>query len=235
MGRAIARWHKAAVLAVGAVTAVCLSGIVSADATMAPPKAVRHSGAPAAFVHPDGTTCYDQRGADTGVAVLSQTFTDTGTDFSAYDSYGADDFTLAGSCRLSAVVAFGQYMELGPADSVVVTVYKDADGLPTKQVYNTTTTAVHAVAGNVTIKTKNGPKLKANVHYWLSVSVNMAYEQAGQWGWETTTDRYGSAALWENPGGGVAPQCPTWSNMRRCTGKVAGPDFMFTLRGRSTG
>jgi hypothetical protein len=57
-------------------------------------------------VAPDGVVCYPQTAGDAGTGTVSQTSFDGGS----YDSYGADDFTLARNCRLSAVIAIGHYV-----------------------------------------------------------------------------------------------------------------------------
>jgi hypothetical protein len=232
------RARRAAVLAVGTGAVIAVVGLVPAEASVAPPAAVFRANVHAASFpvgeSPAGglTSCYSQTVGDTGDSVLSQTFTDSDTHLPPNDSYGADDFTLSAPCRLKQVVALGQYFfSQGPAQSETVQIWKDKHGVPGAVVYDGTMTGLDD-HGTFTLKIKPKVKLHANVHYWLSVSVNMEFYHGGEWGWETTADQNGLPALWENPGGARGTDCDTWSIMRSCfDDSQLGPDFMFSLQG----
>src|SRR3954451_5076242 len=75
-----------------------------------------------------GESCYQNDVNDAAVAVISQNFE---PDFDAYDTRGADDFTLSSRCRVKEVDVVGWYNDSGgQATSLDVRFYADHAGTP---------------------------------------------------------------------------------------------------------
>ena len=168
--------------------------------------------------------CYSNQMNDSGVGLVSQTFTDAG--FDIYNSYGADNFQVQKTCNVTGVDATGVYFNgSGPADSETVTFYTDNGGVPGSNL-NSQTVVGTDNGGSFTIplSTVALPPAKG----WVSVSANMAFATGGEWGWELSTkQKQGSDAMWENPGDGLGTGCTTWGDVNTCLG--FGNDFMVTL------
>jgi len=182
---------------------------------------------------PDATL-YDQSSNNSGVGIVSQNFEAT---FDAYDAQGADDFKVpAGQCwKITEVDAYGVYFNgSGPAPSVNVTIYKQKGGKPGAVVADYPSLVPTDTGGSFAIKLPTAAKAKAGKTYWVSVQANMDFQAGGEWGWNTTTDLNGTAAMWKNPGGGFGTGCADYADMISCIGALGqGPDYMFTLKGKS--
>jgi hypothetical protein len=179
-------------------------------------------------------TLVDQNSNDTGIAVVSQNFD---TSSSQYDSQGADDFTVPKGVTwvIKEVAVTGTYFNgSGPATSENILIYADDRGLPGKLLAEVDDLKGEDNLGSFSIDL--GKKSIKLVHgkYWLSVVANLGgIGNGGQWGWETNAVQNGKyPAAWQNEGGGFGV-CPTWGVMQNCIGSYGeGPDFMFELRGR---
>ena len=173
-------------------------------------------------------TLYDQNGNDAGVSAVSDDF-DSAND--AYDSQGADDFTVPSLHMwiVKQVNVTGTYFNgAGPADGVTVYFYRDNAGSPGDLVQEVEGSEFTDTSGSFAIKLDDAVALKAGT-YWLSVQTKTNLSGgAGEWAWEANAVQSGSPAAWQNPNGGFGA-CPTWGTAQSCTG--AGPDFMFALIG----
>ncbi len=96
----------------------------------------------------------------------------------------------------------------GPVNSVNVSFYSDASGLPGTQVATRPNLTVGDTNGSFTIPIPSAVSLTAG-HYWVSVQANMDFPVGGQWGWTDRTVQSNNEAAWQNPGGGFGI-CPTW-------------------------
>jgi hypothetical protein len=180
-----------------------------------------------------GMVLYDQSGSDSGVAILSQNFESA---FDAYDSTGADDFTVPAGMtwKVSAVNATGAYFNgSGLAVSEHVTIYKDKGGKPSAVVADFPgLMGKDNGTGSFSIKLPSTVKLKAGT-YWISVQVDMDYGVGGEWGWENQTVVAGTAPMWINPGNGFQSGCTKWMNEATCVGQPGAlGDHIFTLMGK---
>ena len=91
-----------------------------------------------------------------------------------------------GSWTIDQVDAAGVYFNgTGPLNSVNVSFYSDASGLPGSQVATRPSLAAVDSAGSLTIPIPSAVTLGSG-HYWVSVQANMDFATGGQWGW---TDR----------------------------------------------
>jgi hypothetical protein len=194
----------------------------------------------AASAHSTAASCYAQLDNDNGVGIVSQNFEPS---LDAYDSQGADDFTLTKKCKVKTVSAAGAYFNgSGPADSFNVFFYdsiSSRDGglemaargkLPDKTCLDATYTDSSGT-GNPTIKCKT--KLTASPSkkrtFWVSIQANMSFGTGGEWGWNTNNTVRGSASLWQNPGDGFATGCTTYTTTTTCLPLGEGGDFSFAL------
>jgi hypothetical protein len=221
------------VIAVGALA-------VGIFASAAPAGAARgvavsgHGRAKAAPAIPNAPgTLYTQNDNDALVGIVSQDFTDAG--FDIYDSNGADDFVVpaATTWQIQGVRITGVYFNgSGPADSEVLTFYRNAGGLPGAVIRAVPVNCADS-AGSFTCRLPGrGLQFRAGT-YWMSIQAVMAFSAGGEWAWETRTLQANSAAAWVNPGDGFATGCTTYANMQGCIGPLGeGPDFMFALLGQ---
>ena len=223
-------------LTAGSLVAGAAIGTGPASASHRPSAVHRGHAAQAPRANPNLTLLYDQNNNDTGVAIVSQNFEPT---YDQYDTLGADDFRVAKGQHwaLNEVDVTGTYFNgAGPAASETVSVYADAAGVPGALVKAVTKVGTDNGFGSFVIPVGN-IKLRPHKRYWISVRANMDLATGGEWGWNTRTivGKRSNPAVWENPGGGFALGCATFSNMQTCLGAVGeGPDFMFTLRGTIT-
>jgi len=197
--------------------------------------------APAASAPDALATLYDNSTNDSGIGIVSQNFESS---FDAYDSRGADDFTVPGhhKYKVKQVVAYGVYFNgSGPAASVNVTFYTTKKGKPNESVIKKNYSAVAIASdsgGTFTVKLPTTAALSGGTgsgkKYWVSVQANMDFSSGGEWGWETSTNAPGTEAQWENPGDGFGTGCTTYNNLTTCIPSGEGPSFMATLKGVDT-
>ena len=217
------------ILALGTLVA---SSASMAQASNARPSLASHGTLSVKAAVPDAAgLLYSQNDSDGGNAITSQNFE---SGFDAFDSQGADDFTVPTGVKwtVNRVVVTGQYTQHGgPAVSENVSFYRDAGGLPGRLISTQTATGIdHRGSFSITlpthVKVNNGT-------YWVSVQANLDAGTGGQWFWEIRSVQNGGAAAWQNPGDGFGTGCTTWGVMETCIfgGPTGVPDFMFALYG----
>ena len=162
---------------------VCALALVAA-ATFAPEASADHGLAPvhksaaSTLVHVSPmAACYAQNDNDNGVVIPSQNFE---ASLDPYDSMGADDFTLTKTCRLKTTTVSGTYYNGdGPAASVNVTYYKNAQGKPgvIKRDFQAAPYTDPSGRGNFVVTTRG--RLRAGT-YWVSVQANVTSTSASR-------------------------------------------------------
>jgi hypothetical protein len=181
--------------------------------------------------HPGSrTTCYAQADNDNGIGVISQNFQKA---FDAYDSRGADDFTLTGNCQVNEVDVMGSYISgSGPVRSANVTVYRDFRGLPGGVSTNQEQLPVtDDGSGNLQIPLRTAVGLVAGT-YFLSVQVNLSFKGGAEWGWNTNNTQRGVPAVWRNKNNGFSTGCIHYTTMAQCIDAGQGADFAFSVLGK---
>jgi hypothetical protein len=208
------------------IAVALLSAASLVHAAPAPAGPDRDAADPAAAPGP-WPVLYRDKGTDSGSGAISQNFE---ASYEAYDSAAADDFTVpvGSTWTIREVDVIGAYYNgSGPADSENVTIYKATHGKVGRMVASYSKLAGADSDGSLQIPIPATP-LGAGT-YFVSVVVNMAFTQGGEWGWENMRQVHGLPPEWENPGGS---QCQTWTKERKCFGgggRVG--DHFFTLRG----
>jgi hypothetical protein len=231
---------KTVLLASVAALALCVGGAASA-APKHPTVAAKTTSSKAQFKAANRalSVLYDQNSDSEGYADISQNFEST---FDQYDSQGADDFTVPEGSKwvIKEVDVTGLYFN-GPglARSENVFFYKtNRSGKKLNLVaeFDEVAGTDDGVGNFVMNLGKDGARLKQG-HYYVSVQANMDFQVGGEWGWATRNTQEGNFALWQNPGDGFGTGCTTWSQENVCLENggviVAGPDHMFTLRGKA--
>lgn len=218
--------HLYSAVGVGAAAVLCVGvSMQSASAAHGPVSALHHGIAAQHLTPAKKGNCYSNQRNDSGVGIVSQTFSDSG--FDIYNSYGADNFAVKKTCKVAGVNATGVYFNgAGLADSETVTFYTDNGGQPGDVISSQTVTGTDNGTGSFTIPLSTVAIPPGNA--WVSVSANMAFAAGGEWGWELSThQKQGSDAMWENPEDGLGTGCTSWGDVNTCLG--FGNDFMFTL------
>jgi hypothetical protein len=131
--------------------------------------------------------------------------------FDAYDDELADDFVVPSgqTWNINQLDAAGVYYNgAGPAASVNLRFYDNASGLPGANIATRTNLAMTDTGGSFVIPIPSAVVLGQGT-YWVSVQANMDFSCCGQWGYTDRTVQSGSAAAWQNPGGGFGV-CPSW-------------------------
>jgi hypothetical protein len=180
-------------------------------------------------VHPSqDRTCYSQLDADNGAGIVSQNFEPS---FDAYDSRGADDFTLSQDCVVRRIDVAGAYINgSGPARSENVTIYQDLRGLPGAVISNQPNlVGLDDGTGNLEISLLSSVSLQANQTYIVSVQVNMDFSAGGEWAWSTNNTMRGSPASWRNNQDGFGTGCVHFTQLLTCIRSTEGPDFAFAV------
>ena len=221
---------KTTAILLGTAALVASAGLANAGTITT----VGHNKAPHHFAHNPTNralkTLYDQTSNDSGIGIVSQNFEST---FAAYDAAAADDFTVGKKWKVSEVDANGVYFNgYGPATSEDVTFYSSKKNKPSKvvaQFLNVSGTDDGFGSFVITLP-KKGVKLTKGT-YWVSVVANCSFTGGcGEWGWENQTTSEGTAAQWQNPGGGFGV-CPKWDDENVCIPDGQG-DHMFALKGK---
>ncbi len=172
--------------------------------------------------------CYTQMDADNGVSIVSQNFEAA---FDAYDTRGADDFTLTRDCVVRRIDVAGAYLNgFGPAASENVTIYRNNGGLPGSVISNQTDLpGIDDGTGNLRIALSNPVPLLAQHTYIVSVQVNMDFSTGGEWGWSTNNTQRGYPASWRNNQDGFGTGCAHFTPLLTCMPSTEGADFAFDL------
>jgi hypothetical protein len=172
--------------------------------------------------------CFSNLAVQSEVGIVSQDF---GPGEHAFDSQGADDFTLSRRCRVSGVGIDGLVYN-GVANSFTVTFYRDRAGVPGKVVSTATSATLGPCPPHVvcdTAITLPSPVVLRTGGNWVSVQANLDFGE-GEFVWMTRTTQAGAPAVWQNPGDGWGTGCTTWTNMQSCWASLSpGPDFEFVL------
>jgi hypothetical protein len=233
---------KTMLLASVAALALCVGGVASAASNHHPVAVAKTTGNHAKFKTANRalSVLYDQNSDSEGYSDVSQNFESS---LDAYDSQGADDFTVpkGDTWVVKEIDVSGLYFN-GPglANSENVFFYKATGKGPKTLVaeFNKVSGDDDGFGNFVINLGKKGAKL-GHGHYYVSVQANMDFSPNGEWGWATRITQAGSVAMWQDPGDGLATGCTTWAQENICLENdgtvVAGPDHMFTLRGRSKG
>jgi hypothetical protein len=172
--------------------------------------------------------CYAQRDNDNGIGIVSQNFE---PDFDAYDSRGADDFSLDSACSILEVDTDGEYFNgSGPADSFHVTFYRNnLHNKPGRRVSNQNLLSyTDEGLGSPEITLDREVTLAAGV-YWVAVKANMDFSTGGEWGWNTNNTQRGGPGQWKNGGNGFNTGCTTYQPVLECIASGEGPDFSYSL------
>lgn len=229
---------RSRITAVAGVSVVALAAVASfasgASASRGPSVATSGAAHTATFSPTTLGTCIDQSANDTGIGIVSQSFTDDG--FKSYDARGADDFKLKQTCKIKMVMVSGAYFNgAGPALSENVTFYRDMAGVPGGVISNQMNlSGTDDGLGNFTIDLTSPVGLRAG-KYWVSVQVNMEFASGGEWGWNTNSMQHGNPAAWRNKGDGFATGCIHYTALATCLQAGQGPDFAFMLHGSGAG
>lgn len=178
------------------------------------------------------TVLWSQNDHDTYVGVVSQNFE---PEFDAYDCRAADDFVVPQGeiWVVKRVHVTGTYFaSFGPARSESVVFYRNEGGLPGRVIraYPELVGVDETGWGWFNIQLPEPLKLKPG-RYWLSVQVNMDFNQSGQWGWESRATPQGKGAAWVNPGDGYGTGCTAYGREATCVQAGQGPEHMFALVG----
>lgn len=182
----------------------------------------------AAFAAAPIGRCYWQLDDDTGKGAVSQNFEAVYDDF---DSRGADDFFLQSACTVRRIDVIGEYVNgSGPADSANVTFYRNFSGAPGGVISNQDGLQfLEDGHGGFRISLLTGVGL-APGRYFVSVQMNLDYNDGGEWLWHTNRFKHGYLAYWRNKGDGFGTRCVQYTRMTDCLGRSY-RDFSFALLG----
>jgi hypothetical protein len=185
---------------------------------------------------PTPTPCvvlHDQSNNAGGGGVVSQNF-ETSNDI--YDAQAADDFVVPSmqNWTVQQVKVNGVYFGgPGPAASVNLTFYFGSGGFPGPVVAGGTfnNLSMSDSSGNFTIPLPTNLTLSAGT-YWVSVQANMDFNPFGEWAWSDRMIASNSAAVWQNPGGGLTTSCYTYGRRgANCEIDPTAPDQIFQILG----
>jgi hypothetical protein len=160
-----------------------------------------------------------------------------------YDSEIADDFVVpAGkSWTVDRVEVHGFYgdggqnVPAGPASSVNVRFYRDANGFPGAiECGALSALPVFGLAnGSFVVDLASACRFGAG-RYWVAVQSRQNFGNAGMWFWRTRPQVAGHGAVYRNPGGFFQPPCPTWGRIDQCTNGFGRWDMTFAVSGQET-
>jgi hypothetical protein len=205
---------------------------VSAMATMSfaatPQKGIKGAKRAAKAQHlTKGSILFDQTSGPTGQGWTSQDFESA---FDAYDSMGADDFTVPAPGWLVNEVFSPGFNQGIPFNNMNITFFMNSGGLPGAPVAGCTyanVTAVDDGLGNITTALTPACALVPGT-YWVMVQGREDFGTSGQWFWADNTINSGATAKWQNPGGGFGTPCTTWQDLSTCLGGAAGWGFQLS-------
>lgn len=175
---------------------------------------------------PRQSTLYDQTANWDGGLSSTQDFVNPAYD--AYDAEGADDFevTWADGWNVEQVaVVAGYWSGSGPAESVHVTIYADAGGLPGAAVCTYPSNTYVDDGNNLFTMTFATPCYLPMGTYWVNAQGRTDYATAGQYGWGTEAAATGAEGVWRNPGDGFGNGCTTWTPRSGCGYDTLGYSF----------
>ena len=183
-----------------------------------------------------GAILYHQSDNAATTSTVSQFFEPAHVAFSAQV---VDDFVVpAGQIwTVQQVVVTGVYFNgAGPATSFNVFFYADAASLPGAVLVGGAqlNAAFTHAAGVFTITLPTNLVLTAGT-YWVSVQANLNFASGGEWGWMDRTVTSNSGAAAQNPGGGFAAGCRTYTRKPIFITTAMGPDNVFQILGTTGG
>jgi hypothetical protein len=151
--------------------------------------------------------------------------------YAAYNSEGADDFTVSGGpWNVGGVNTPGIG---GGSIHVNIVFYADAGGTPAGAPvagcdYQGVTDYTDA-AGDLSINLSPTCVLP-NGTFWVAQEVRQDFTTAGQHFWGNRTVQTGNPGMWRNPGNGFGLGCTDWTPQTTCgVGGGASPDFLFEI------
>ncbi len=152
--------------------------------------------------------------------------------YQAFDSQGADNFTVpAGEVwSIEEVQAIGSYSSGGgPSADARIIFYVDDSGLPGDESYRATVSGVDGDADGTLVLTLADPAVLPAGSWWLSIEAVMDYDPDLFWYWRGRTVQAGEDSAWRNPNDGFATGYRTWTDAAG-SGQTY-PDFAFSLTG----
>lgn len=177
---------------------------------------------------------YDQSDNDSGQGIVAQNFESV---FDAYDSEGADDFTVpAGKIwKITEIYVDGTYFDgAGSVDSFNVTFYARKKGEIDKLVRSCPNASYHYDTqfdlGSEYIKCKATLKKGG---YFVAIRANMDFSVGGEWGWLTNNSVRSNPSLWRNPEDGFQTGCVDFQPTLTCIEAGEGGDYSFALYGKA--
>src|SRR5215472_150215 len=165
---------------------------------------------------------YDNPATEPPLGIGSQQFEPA---MAAFDDQAADDIDLnlppLYVIYIAQVNVMGEYSQGGgPASSFNVYLYRDAPGptghLPGELIQALLNQPYTGTPPDFTINLNPGFGPLDPGTYWISVQAVMDFNPNGQWFWHNRTALSGSAAVWQNPGGGYGTGCVTWNRKNAC-------------------
>lgn len=188
---------------------------------------------------PGPEVLWDQRGGDSGTAIVSQNFE---ASFDQYDCQGADDFIVpeGETWVVQMIETIGTHFNgTGPLRSMRVTFHRNSanrPGRPGEVLADFAEARVDDVTcegcGSYFVYLPEPVRLKPGKH-WLALQGNIDFAVGGEWAWESSRTGRGRPAVWRNPGDGFQTGCVDYQRQLHCIGDLGqGPDFMFALHGK---
>jgi hypothetical protein len=175
-----------------------------------------------------GAPLYTQLDGDSGDGAPDQEFEAL---YAAYNSEGADDFTVSGGpWNVGGVNTPGIG---GGSIHVNIVFYADAGGTPAASPvagcdYQGVTDYVDA-AGDLSINLVPPCNLGDGT-FWVAQEVRQDFTTSGQHFWSNRSIQTGNPGQWRNPGNGFGLGCTDWTPMTTCgVGGGVAPDFLFEL------
>jgi len=160
------------------------------------------------------------------------------TEFNAFDSTGADDFSIPPgfSWTIESVLARGTTRGTGVGTTARVTFYEDGLDAPGAVIATRTGTVTGFPRQQVAIPS---PPTLASGSYWISVESLMpagSGESPNQWYWAVNdAGPFGAEAVYRNPGDGFTTGCTVFTPRTDCiftgTTNVPAEDLSFSISG----
>jgi len=223
--------HRACTM-LASLAAVLLAGTTAVFAASPTPAVTAKAKQKIFFPNRVAALLYDQSDNDNGIGIVTQNFESS---FDAYDSEGADDFTVpAGKIwKVTEVYVDGTYFDsVGSAHSFNVAFYSFKKGMVGKLIHACPNASYHFDTqfdfGSEYIQCK--AKLRKG-HYIVAIQASLDFSVEGEWGWLTNNAIRNKPSLWRNPGGGFHVGCTDFAPTKECISGTEGGDYAFALYG----
>jgi hypothetical protein len=181
-----------------------------------------------------GEVLWSQLDDPTGAAFTDQAFE---APYAAYDSSGADDFSMESSLwAVETLFTPGSVTVAGSNPFFVnVTFYEDAGGVPGAVYFGcdfpANTNFTSDGDGDITTDMTGFCDIYGDGVFWVSQQVRMDFDPLGQHYWATRSTAAGTyPGVWKNPGNGFGNGCLDWQPANAICG-MTGEDWMFELSG----